>query len=146
MGEGVGVGIVAASCGWTGSARRTSGSAAAGAGTTGATLGAAVAVGVGKAGVVSAGGAVDSAGWACGAMTLPETVAVGDMRSRSSFEAPVFPMEGGDTTIPHLTIRTHGMVMPDHVPVIAGDVGGQKAFSFCFGYIQALLQTLRSEV
>jgi mannonate dehydratase len=38
-----------------------------------------------------------------------------------------------------------GMVMPDHVPVIAGDAGGQKAFAFCFGYIQALLQALRAE-
>jgi mannonate dehydratase len=38
-----------------------------------------------------------------------------------------------------------GMVMPDHVPVIAEDAGGHKAFAFCFGYIQALLQTLRNE-
>jgi mannonate dehydratase len=38
-----------------------------------------------------------------------------------------------------------GMIMPDHVPQIAGDVGGQKAFAFCFGYIQALLQALRAE-
>ena len=37
-----------------------------------------------------------------------------------------------------------GMIMPDHVPVIAGDTGGQKAFAFCFGYIQALLQELRA--
>lgn len=38
-----------------------------------------------------------------------------------------------------------GMVMPDHVPQIVGDPLGQKAFAFCFGYIQALLQVLRSE-
>jgi mannonate dehydratase len=38
-----------------------------------------------------------------------------------------------------------GMVMPDHVPVIAGDPNGQKAFAFCFGYIQALLQALQAE-
>jgi mannonate dehydratase len=38
-----------------------------------------------------------------------------------------------------------GMIMPDHVPQIAGDERGQKAFSFCFGYIQALLQVLRAE-
>ena len=25
------------------------------------------------------------------------------------------------------------------------DTGGQKAFAFCFGYIQALLQQLRAE-
>ena len=37
-----------------------------------------------------------------------------------------------------------GMIMPDHVPQIVGDPHGQKAFAFCFGYIQALLQTLRS--
>jgi mannonate dehydratase len=38
-----------------------------------------------------------------------------------------------------------GMIMPDHVPVMAGDPTRQKAFAFCFGYIQALLQTLRAE-
>jgi mannonate dehydratase len=38
-----------------------------------------------------------------------------------------------------------GMVMPDHVPVVAGDTGGLRAFSYCFGYIQALLQGLRNE-
>ena len=38
-----------------------------------------------------------------------------------------------------------GMVMPDHVPVIEGDTDRNKAFSFCFGYIQALLQVLRDE-
>jgi mannonate dehydratase len=38
-----------------------------------------------------------------------------------------------------------GMIMPDHVPQIVGDVGGHKAFAFCHGYIQALLQQLRSE-
>jgi mannonate dehydratase len=38
-----------------------------------------------------------------------------------------------------------GLIMPDHVPQIAGDEHGQKAFAFCFGYIQGLLQTLRAE-
>ncbi|MDP3069813.1 MAG: mannonate dehydratase [Opitutaceae bacterium] len=38
-----------------------------------------------------------------------------------------------------------GMIMPDHVPQILGDPLGQKAFAFCFGYIQALLQALRAE-
>lgn len=38
-----------------------------------------------------------------------------------------------------------GMIMPDHVPQITGDTGGQKAFAYCFGYIQALLQVLRTE-
>jgi mannonate dehydratase len=38
-----------------------------------------------------------------------------------------------------------GMIMPDHVPVIEGDTGGQKAFAFAFGYIQALLQVVYCE-
>ena len=38
-----------------------------------------------------------------------------------------------------------GMIMPDHVPQILGDPQGQKAFAFCFGYIQALLQIMRAE-
>ena len=39
-----------------------------------------------------------------------------------------------------------GMIMPDHVPQVAGDAGGQKAFAFCHGYIRALLQVLQAEV
>jgi len=38
-----------------------------------------------------------------------------------------------------------GMVMPDHVPQIDGDTLGAQAFAYCFGYIQALLQLLRTE-
>lgn len=58
--------------------------------------------------------------------------------------------DDGDVDMPR-ALRTYreigfdGMIMPDHVPVIAGDPGGQKAFAFCFGYIQALLQQLRAE-
>lgn len=58
--------------------------------------------------------------------------------------------DDGDVDMPR-ALRTYrevgfdGMVMPDHVPQIVGDVGGQKAFAFCHGYIQALLQQLRSE-
>ena len=33
-----------------------------------------------------------------------------------------------------------GMLMPDHVPIIAGDEGGRQAFAFAFGYIRALMQ------
>jgi mannonate dehydratase len=61
----------------------------------------------------------------------------------------VFPDEG-DVDMPR-ALRTYrdvgyaGMIMPDHVPQILGDPNGQKAFAFCFGYIQALLQVLRSE-
>jgi mannonate dehydratase len=58
--------------------------------------------------------------------------------------------DDGDVDMPR-ALRTYrevgfdGMVMPDHVPQIAGDTGGQKAFAFCFGYIQALLQQLRAD-
>jgi len=58
--------------------------------------------------------------------------------------------DDGDVDMPR-ALRTYrevgfdGMIMPDHVPQIAGDTGGQKAFAFCFGYIQALLQQLRAE-
>ena len=58
--------------------------------------------------------------------------------------------DDGDVDMPR-ALRTYrdvgfdGMIMPDHVPQIAGDSGGQKAFAFCFGYIQALLQQLRAE-
>src|SRR4029077_18145214 len=38
-----------------------------------------------------------------------------------------------------------GMIMPDHVPAIEGDAGGAQAFAYAFGYIQALIQTLRNE-
>jgi hypothetical protein len=31
-----------------------------------------------------------------------------------------------------------GLLMPDHVPQIAGDAGGRQAFAYCFGYIQAV--------
>ncbi len=60
-----------------------------------------------------------------------------------------FPDEG-DVDMPralrvYREVGYDGMVMPDHVPQIEGDPGGQKAFAFCFGYIQALLQQLRTE-
>jgi mannonate dehydratase len=57
--------------------------------------------------------------------------------------------DDGDVDMPR-ALRTYrevgfdGMVMPDHVPQIVGDAGGQKAFAYCFGYIQALLQQLRA--
>jgi mannonate dehydratase len=58
--------------------------------------------------------------------------------------------DDGDVDMPralrvYRDVGYDGMVMPDHVPQIVGDPGGHKAFAFCFGYIQALLQTLRSE-
>ena len=60
-----------------------------------------------------------------------------------------FPDDGDVDMI--RAIRTYaevgydGMIMPDHVPEVEGDEGGQKAFAFCFGYIQALLQLVQSE-
>lgn len=58
--------------------------------------------------------------------------------------------DDGDVDMPralraYREVGYDGMIMPDHVPQIVGDVGGQKAFAFCHGYIQALLQQLRSE-
>ena len=58
--------------------------------------------------------------------------------------------DDGDVDMPralatYREVGYDGMIMPDHVPQIVGDVGGQKAFAFCFGYIQALLQQLRAE-
>jgi mannonate dehydratase len=38
-----------------------------------------------------------------------------------------------------------GMLMPDHIPRIPGDTGGKQAFAFAFGYIQALIQMLKTE-
>jgi mannonate dehydratase len=38
-----------------------------------------------------------------------------------------------------------GMIMPDHVPSITGDEDGAEAFSFAFGYIQALIQLVKNE-
>jgi mannonate dehydratase len=61
-----------------------------------------------------------------------------------------FP-DDGDVDMPR-ALRAYrdagyaGMIMPDHVPEIVGDERGQKAYAFCFGYIQALLQNLRAEV
>jgi mannonate dehydratase len=60
-----------------------------------------------------------------------------------------FP-DDGDVDMPR-ALRTYrevgfaGMIMPDHVPIIEGDADRAKAFAFCFGYIQALLQVLRDD-
>ncbi|HVR71511.1 MAG TPA: mannonate dehydratase [Vicinamibacteria bacterium] len=35
-----------------------------------------------------------------------------------------------------------GMLMPDHVPRIAGDAGGRQAFAYTFGYIKALMRAV----
>jgi mannonate dehydratase len=36
----------------------------------------------------------------------------------------------------------NGMLMPDHVPQVAGDAGGAQAFAYTFGYIKALIRAL----
>jgi mannonate dehydratase len=38
-----------------------------------------------------------------------------------------------------------GMLMPDHVPKIAGDEAGRQAFAFTFGYIKALIRAVEAE-
>ena len=38
-----------------------------------------------------------------------------------------------------------GMIMPDHAPQIEGDTRQAQAFSFAFGYIQALIQMVNGE-
>jgi mannonate dehydratase len=35
-----------------------------------------------------------------------------------------------------------GMLMPDHVPEVAGDAGGRQAFAYTFGYIKALIRAV----
>jgi mannonate dehydratase len=37
-----------------------------------------------------------------------------------------------------------GMLMPDHVPQIAGDAGGRQAFAYTFGYIKALIRAVEA--
>jgi mannonate dehydratase len=37
-----------------------------------------------------------------------------------------------------------GMIMPDHVPIIPGTASNREAFSYCFGYIRALLQAVEA--
>ena len=38
-----------------------------------------------------------------------------------------------------------GMMMPDHVPAIAGDARGAQAFAYTFGYIKALIAAVSAE-
>jgi mannonate dehydratase len=67
---------------------------------------------------------------------------IGDFRE-------TFP-DNGDVNMIE-AIRTYqevgfdGMIMPDHVPKVEFDAGGRRSFSFCFGYIQALIQMLKME-
>jgi len=38
-----------------------------------------------------------------------------------------------------------GMMMPDHVPKIEGDVNSYQGFAFAFGYIKALIAAVAAE-
>lgn len=59
----------------------------------------------------------------------------------------VFPDEGDmdmfDTLKVYAEVGYKYMIMPDHVPSIAGDPQHAVAFSYCFGYIRGLLQVIK---
>jgi mannonate dehydratase len=38
-----------------------------------------------------------------------------------------------------------GMLMPDHVPTVAGDPRGLQGFAYAFGYIKALIAAVEAE-
>jgi mannonate dehydratase len=61
-----------------------------------------------------------------------------------------FPDEGDVDMVAALRVYREigysGMIMPDHVPSIESDTQRARAFSFCFGYIQALLQVIKQDV
>jgi mannonate dehydratase len=58
----------------------------------------------------------------------------------------VFPDEGDIDFVRAIKVYQEvgyaGMILPDHVPVAAGDPGQYQSFAYCFGYIKALLQTI----
>ena len=60
----------------------------------------------------------------------------------------VFPDEGDmdmwDSLKVYAEVGYPYMVMPDHVPLIAGDNPNGVAFAFCYGYIRALLQVIEA--
>lgn len=37
-----------------------------------------------------------------------------------------------------------GMIMPDHIPRIEGDLHGRQAFAFAFGYMRGLMQAIKA--
>jgi mannonate dehydratase len=37
------------------------------------------------------------------------------------------------------------MLMPDHVPTVAGDPRGLQGFAYAFGYIKALIAAVEAE-
>lgn len=69
-----------------------------------------------------------------------------NIRGRRDHFSEVFPDEGDMNMVQ--VARTlqevgyDGMVMPDHMPHHADDEGGLQAFSYAYGYIKGILQTL----
>lgn len=61
----------------------------------------------------------------------------------------VFPDEGDmdmwDSLRVYAEVGYKYMIMPDHVPSLDADPNHAVAFSYCFGYIRALLQVLAAE-
>ncbi len=58
--------------------------------------------------------------------------------------------DNGDVYMPdalraYRDVGYDGMLMPDHVPHIEGDVRGWQSFAYCFGYISALMQMIERE-
>ena len=57
--------------------------------------------------------------------------------------------DNGDVDMPralhtYQEVGYDGMIMADHVPIIEGDTKGLHAYAYSIGYMQALLQVLRS--
>lgn len=67
---------------------------------------------------------------------------IGDFRETFPDDGDVNMIEAART---YREVGFDGMLMPDHVPKIKGDIGGARAFAFAFGYMAAVLQQLRSE-
>ncbi len=58
----------------------------------------------------------------------------------------VFPDEGDVDFVKAIQVYQEVgypyLLMPDHVPLAADDPGGLQSFAYCYGYIQALLQSV----
>jgi mannonate dehydratase len=71
-----------------------------------------------------------------------------NIRGRRDDFQEVFPDEGDmDMVAVMRTLKEVGyqyMVMPDHLPRHDDDPGGDQAFAFGYGYIRALLQSVKA--
>ena len=72
-----------------------------------------------------------------------------NIRGRKLSFTEVFPDEGDmdmwESMKTYAEVGYPFMVMPDHVPLIAGRDPQNTAFAFCYGYIAAQLQALKAE-